>query len=80
MTGRLSFHPTLKKALIPEAGAADLFREWAIALGVEWADTTRIAAAHNAVLELDEGEFPDLIGAALGRVKPVLDAHREQYG
>ena len=21
-----------------------------------------------------------LIGAALGRVKPVLDAHREQYG
>ena len=80
MTGRLSFHPTLKKALNPEAGAADLFREWAIALGVEWADTTRIAAAHNAVLELDAKQLPDLIGAALGRVKPVLDAHREQYG
>ncbi|MEC7398568.1 MAG: hypothetical protein VYD00_00945 [Pseudomonadota bacterium] len=80
MTGRLSFHPTLKKALDPEAGAADNFREWAIALGVEWADTHRIAAAHNAVLKLDEGEFPELIGAALGRVKPVLDAHREKYG
>ena len=37
-------------------------------------------AAHNAVLELDAKQLPDLIGAALGRVKPVLDAHREQYG
>mgnify|MGYP001987592729 CR=1 FL=1 len=39
-----------------------------------------VPAAHNAVLELDSGEFPDLIGAALGRVKPVLDAHRRTYG
>ena len=80
MTGRLSFHPTLKKALNPEAGAADDFREWAIALGIDWADTRRIAAAHNAVLELEQGEFPELIGSALGRAKPVLDAHREEYG
>ena len=80
MNRRLGFHPTLEKALHAEAGAADQFREWAIALGIDWADTRRIAAAHNAVLELDSGEFPDLIGAALGRVKPVLDAHREKYG
>jgi len=40
----------------------------------------RVAAAHNAVLEFDAKQLPDLIGAALGRVKPVLDAHREQYG
>lgn len=80
LTGRLGFHPTLKKALHPQAGAADAFREWAIALGVDWAATRRIAAAHNAVLEIEDGQFPDLIGAALGRVKPVLDAHRERYG
>ncbi|MCH2486208.1 MAG: hypothetical protein MK010_00475 [Erythrobacter sp.] len=80
MNRRLGFHPTLEKALHPEAGAADQFREWAIALGVDWADTRRMAAAHNAVLELESGEFPDLIGAALGRVKPMLDAHRRTYG
>ena len=80
MNRRLGFHPTLEKALYPRPGAADAFREWAIALGVDWADTRRIAAAHNAVLELDDEEFPDLIGAALGRVKPVLDAHRAKYG
>lgn len=79
-TGRLGFHPTLAKALEPRAGAADAFRDWAIGLGVDWADTRRIAAAHNAVLEFDAKQLPDLIGAALGRVKPVLDAHREQYG
>ena len=73
-TGRLGFHPTLAKALEPRAGAADAFRDWAIGLGVDWADTRRIAAAHNAVLELDAKQLPDLIGAALGRVKPVLDA------
>ncbi|MEC7534841.1 MAG: hypothetical protein VYB96_08990 [Pseudomonadota bacterium] len=78
-TGRLGFHPTLAKALEPRAGAADAFRDWAIGLGVDWADTRRIAAAHNAVLELDAKQLPDLIGAALGRVKPVLDAHRGQY-
>jgi len=80
MNRRLGFHPTLEKALHAEAGAADQFREWAIALGIDWADTRRIAAAHNAVLELDSGEFPELIGTALGRIKPVLDAHRRTYG
>ena len=80
MTGRLGFHPTLAKALEKRAGAADELRQWAIDLGIEWAGAQRIAAAHNAVMEMAEGEFPDLVGAALGRAKPVLDAHREQYG
>ena len=79
MTGRLSFHPTLDKALTPEAGAADEFRAWAMELGIDWADARRVAAAHNAVRELGEEEFPTLIGEALGRVKPVLDRHRAEY-
>ena len=78
-TGRFGFHPTLAKALHPEAGAADQFREWAITLGVEWADARRIAAAHNAVLPLDRKKLPDLIGEALGRVQPVLNAHRAAH-
>ena len=80
MTGRLDFHPTLAKALEQRVGAADEFRQWAIDLGVDWANARRIAAAHNAVLELGEEEFPVLIGEALGRVKPVLDRHRAEHG
>ncbi len=80
IAGRLVFHPTLGKALEPRAGAADEFREWAISLGVDWAGARRIASAHNAVLDLQPGEFPDRVGAALGRVKPVLDRHRAAYG
>ena len=77
---RVDFHPTLAKALEQRAGAAEDFREWAIALGVEWAGAKRIAAAHNAVRDLGPEEFPELIGAALGRVKSVLDAHKAEHG
>ena len=43
--------PPLAEALEPRAGAADAFREWAIGLGVDWADPREIASprAHNAV-------------------------------
>ena len=80
VVGRVAFHPTLDKALEPRAGAADEFREWAITLGIEWAGARRIAAAHNAVRELGPEEFPQLIGEALGRVKPVLESHRSEHG
>lgn len=80
ITGRLGFHPTLAKALEKRAGAADAFRDWAIDLGSRWVDARRVAAAHNAVLELAPGSFPELVGDALGRVKPVLDKHRAAYG
>lgn len=77
---RLDFHPTLAKALKPEAGAADAFRDWAIDLGIDWAGARRIAAAHDSVRELAPEEFPKLIGEALGRVKSVLDEHRAEHG
>ena len=80
ITGRLDFHMTLGKALEPRAGAADDFREWAIGLGVAWADAKRIAAAHNAVYKFDKVDFPNRLAEALGRVKPVLDRHRAKYG
>lgn len=80
ITGRLGFHPTLAKALEKRAGAADEFREWAIALGADWANARRIAAAHDGVMELTARRFPELVGEALGRVRPMLDAHRAKYG
>lgn len=80
MTGRLDFHMTLAKALEPRKGAADEFRDWAIELGTDLAEAMRIATAHNTLLTIEQGSFPELIGAALGRVAPVLDAHRSKYG
>ena len=79
MSGRVDFHPTLGKALRKEKGAADAFREWAIGLGIDWAGAKRIVMAHNSTLELADGEFPDIIGAALGRVAGKLASHREVY-
>lgn len=80
MTGRMDFHPTLAKALLPEAGAADAFREWAIDLGIRWHEAKIVAAAHNAILHLEPEQFPKLVGDALGRVKKVLDKHRAEHG
>lgn len=80
MIGRVDFHPTLAKALDAREGAADEFREWAIDLGVDWAEARRIAAAHDGVRELAPEQFPQIIGEALGRVKSVLDNHRAEHG
>ncbi|MCA0977892.1 hypothetical protein LCM19_05910 [Qipengyuania flava] len=80
MSGRIAFHPSLEKSLQPEAGAADRFREWAIRLGTDWAEARHLTMAHNTEVDLKPDGFAEVIGEALGRVKPVLDKHREQYG
>ena len=76
ISGKLAFHPTLAKALEPNPHAADAFREWAIHMAQDWYDARRVATAHNATVELTPGEFPEAIGAALGRVAKVLEKHR----
>lgn len=80
ITGRLDFHMTLTKALEPRAGAANEFRDWAIEMGTDWADAARVSTAHNTLLDIVPGSFPERIGAALGRVAPVLEKHRREYG
>ncbi len=80
MTGKLDFHMTLAKALEPRGGAADEFRDWAIEIGTEWANAERVATAHNTLLEIKPGSFPELVGAALGRALPVLEKHRQRHG
>lgn len=80
LAGRVDFHPTLVGALKAEAGAANSFAEWARNLGADWHEARRVAAAHNSVAELAPGTFPEAIGAALGRVRPVLAAHRARHG
>ncbi|MBD58730.1 MAG: hypothetical protein CL808_01225 [Citromicrobium sp.] len=78
ITGELAFHPTLAKALEPGAKAAEDFREWAIGMAQGWADARRVATAHNATMEVSPGEFPENVGAALGKVAGVLRKHRER--
>lgn len=80
MVKRLDFHMTLAKALEPKAGAADEFHAWAVDIAVRWHEARRVAAAHNAILDLGHEEWPDLVGAALGRVSATLAKHRERYG
>ena len=80
LSDRLDFHPTLAKALKPQAGAADAFRNWAISLGEKWQDARYIATAHNSGMEMKRGSLPVLIAEALERVRSTLDAHRKQYG
>ena len=36
----------------------------------------RVATAHNATMELNAGEFPEKVGAALGRISKILEKHR----
>ena len=76
ITGKLAFHPTLAKALEPNPHAADAFREWAIHMGQDWAEARRVATAHNTTMELNAGEFPEKVGAALGRISKILEKHR----
>ena len=80
ITGQLNFHPTLAKALKPEAGAADRFAHWARTLARDWSNAKRVACAHNAIVPLRNGEFTRRVLLALERVKPVLDKHRAQFG
>ena len=76
ISGKLAFHPTLAKALEPNPYAADAFREWAIHMGQDWAEARRVATAHNTTMELNAGEFPEKVGAALGRISKILEKHR----
>lgn len=72
------FHPTLGKALEPDAGASARFRDWARGLAVEWRDAARLCAAHNGVELFPNGDFESQVLAALARVEGVLTKHEEQ--
>lgn len=76
----LRMHPMLGKALTPRRGAADAYVAWARDLARRWADTPFVCAAHSAVRELPAGGFTHEVLAALDRVSPTLQRHRQQHG
>lgn len=80
---RVSFHPTLARALEKRAGAAADFRAWAQALASGWKDAENLCAAHNRLFQPGKtGGLPlaQQIAAALARVEGKLAAHGRRYG
>lgn len=80
---RLSFHPTLARALEKRPGAAAEFRAWAEELNQRWGDARTLCAAHLAVLTADEsdgGSLQPRMEMALRRVGRTLKRHEHRYG
>lgn len=77
---RISFHPTLGRALQDRPGAVQDFRNWAVQIAEDWRDAQTICAAHSDTLAIRPGSFPDHIRKALARVEPVLQRTQAKRG
>ena len=83
MTARVSFHPTLAKALERRPGAAKDFRGWATDLAERWGDTENLCTAHTATLTARENtgaSIKDRILGALRGVEKTLAAPDQKNG
>lgn len=77
---KISFHPTLAKALEKRPGAAGEFSGWAQELAERWSAATVLCAAHSDSTAITPGTFPKKISSALERVSSTLAKHRDKYG
>lgn len=80
---RVSFHPTLAKALERRPGAANDFRTWARDLADRWGDTENLCTAHTATLTAAENTgapIKDRVLKALAGVEKTLAAHERAHG
>lgn len=77
----LSFHPTLARALLPRAGAAAEFDEWAESLIECWGYATTLCAAHNGIYapEVGDASVAERMRAALDRVQDTLATHESRH-
>jgi hypothetical protein len=83
VANRLSFHPTLSKALEKRSGAAADFQEWANTLAEEWVEAKNLCAAHNSALltrDFKDQTLSSQITDALERVSNTLVEHEKKYG
>lgn len=79
----VSYHPTLAKALIREAGAAKDFRDWAIELNQRWDGAENLCAAHTSALLGRENRGKSIherMVRALRKVEPTLKSHEQKWG
>jgi len=67
--------------LLPRAGAAAEFNEWAEGLIECWGHATTLCAAHNGIYAPAIGDDPvaERMQAALGRVQDTLAAHELRH-
>ena len=79
----VSFHPTLARALLPRAGAAAEFRDWAVGVFKRWAQAENLCAAHTGALLAAQNQgapLQDRLHEALDKVASTLDKHQQKYG
>ncbi len=82
LVGGLKFHPTLKQSLLPRAGAADEFQNWAEELADRCDEVTNLCTAHGASLPPNHefASWGNEVRNALASVEGTLDSHRKKYG
>ncbi|MEM7434015.1 MAG: hypothetical protein AAF436_02605 [Myxococcota bacterium] len=82
-THRVSFHPTLAKALERRAGATADFRAWANGLCDQWKGAAHLCAAHTAALTPGRNGGEPIhvrIQRALKKADKTLRAHEAKHG
>ncbi|MEM7138436.1 MAG: hypothetical protein AAF500_17785 [Myxococcota bacterium] len=80
---RVSFHPTLAKALERRAGACADFRAWAKELCDQWEGAAHLCAAHTAALTPGRNGGEPIrvrIERALQKADKTLRAHEAKHG
>lgn len=81
LIGGVSFHPTLKKALEPRAGAAEEFRQWTRSLSTLCADARHLCTAHASLPPRSEHtKIVEHVRKACQKAEGILKAHEARYG
>jgi hypothetical protein len=80
---RMSFHPTLAKALEKRPGAAKDFRAWAEEIIDKWGNTENLCTAHAATLMARHNtgaSIKERVSLALKMEEKTLRKHEQKYG
>jgi hypothetical protein len=70
---RVFLHPTMSKALQPEAGSVRDFRNWVQDLATQCQDLRHLCAAHSGLRNFKSGEFSQELLAAFRRIEDKLN-------
>lgn len=68
----LLISPATRRALKPEANAAETYCNWVTHIAQQWHDTQNFCAAHSGMVQFQPGEFKTALLAALARARPRL--------
>jgi hypothetical protein len=80
LVGGLSFHPTLRFALLKRPGAASEFRQWTQELVALSENARQICTAHTRALPSNERRVVERVRDAVTKVTKMVNAHERRYG